>query len=72
MLDGIEHADSLCFNPHKWLLTNFDCDCFWTRDKKALTGGLSITPDYLRNPASEAGSGMGATSAYVWPMRNSS
>jgi len=25
---GIEYADSYCFNPHKWMFTNFDCDCF--------------------------------------------
>jgi aromatic-L-amino-acid/L-tryptophan decarboxylase len=55
MLRGIEHADSLCFNPHKWLLTNFDCDCFWTRDRAALSDALSITPEYLRNRASESG-----------------
>lgn len=55
MLDGIRHADSVCFNPHKWLLTNFDCDCFWTRDRRALVDALSITPEYLRNRASESG-----------------
>lgn len=55
MLRGVEHADSLCFNPHKWMLTNFDCDCFWTRDREAVTGALSITPEYLRNRASDAG-----------------
>ncbi len=55
MLRGIEHADSLCFNPHKWLLTNFDCDCFSTRDRRSLVSALSITPEYLRNAASEAG-----------------
>jgi len=55
MLDGVEHADSICFNPHKWLLTSFDCDCFWTRDRDSLTGALSVTPEYLRNRASETG-----------------
>jgi len=55
MFGGVEHADSLCFNPHKWLLTNFDCDCFWTRDKETVTGALSITPEYLRNQASQSG-----------------
>lgn len=53
---GIEHADSLCINPHKWLLTNFDCDLFWTSDRDSLTGAMSVTPEYLRNPASESGS----------------
>lgn len=55
ILRGIEHADSLCFNPHKWLLTNFDCACFWTGDRRALTDALSITPEYLRNTASDSG-----------------
>jgi aromatic-L-amino-acid decarboxylase len=55
MLDGVGLADSFAFNPHKWLLTNFDCNCFWTRDRHALTAALSITPEYLRNPASESG-----------------
>ncbi|MFG0326522.1 MAG: pyridoxal-dependent decarboxylase [Phycisphaerales bacterium JB037] len=48
VLEGVETADSLCFNPHKWLLTNFDCSLLWTRDRATLTGALSITPEYLR------------------------
>jgi aromatic-L-amino-acid decarboxylase len=56
LIDGVERADSLCFNPHKWLLTNFDCDCFWTRDRRSLISALSVTPEYLRNAASDAGS----------------
>jgi len=55
MLEGIERADSFCFNPHKWLLTNFDCDLMWTRDRGALTDALSVTPEYLRNVPSESG-----------------
>ncbi len=55
MLRGVERADSFCFNPHKWLLTNFDCDCFWVRDRKGLIDALSVTPEYLRNAASESG-----------------
>ena len=53
--DGIEHADSYCFNPHKWMLTNFDCNCFYVADRRALLGALSISPEYLRNEASESG-----------------
>jgi aromatic-L-amino-acid decarboxylase len=54
--DGVEFADSYCFNPHKWMFTNFDCDCFWVADRKALIQTLSILPEYLRNQASESGS----------------
>ena len=55
MIEGIGGADSFCFNPHKWLLTNFDCDLLWTRDRESLVGALSITPEYLRNAPSESG-----------------
>lgn len=52
---GIEHADSYCFNPHKWMLTNFDCSCFWVADRAALVRTLSVLPEYLRNQATESG-----------------
>lgn len=55
MLGGAARADSLCINPHKWLLTNFDCDLFWVRDRDALTESMSITPAYLRDSASDSG-----------------
>ena len=53
--DGVELADSYATNPHKWLLTNFDCDAFYVADRTALIGALSILPEYLRNAASESG-----------------
>jgi aromatic-L-amino-acid decarboxylase len=53
--DGLERADSYCFNPHKWLLTNFDCDCFYVADRNALLAALSVLPEYLRNQASASG-----------------
>jgi aromatic-L-amino-acid/L-tryptophan decarboxylase len=53
--DGLELADSFCFNPHKWLLTNFDCDCFWVSDRRHLINTFSIVPEYLRNQASDSG-----------------
>ncbi|WP_428263489.1 pyridoxal phosphate-dependent decarboxylase family protein [Haliangium sp.] len=53
--DGVEHADSYCFNPHKWMFTNFDCDCFYVRDRAALVAALGILPEYLRNQATESG-----------------
>jgi aromatic-L-amino-acid/L-tryptophan decarboxylase len=53
--DGVEFADSYNFNPHKWMFTNFDCNCFWVADRKALINTLSILPEYLRNQATESG-----------------
>ena len=53
--DGIEFADSYTFNPHKWMFTNFDCNCFYVADRKALIDTLSIVPEYLRNQATESG-----------------
>ncbi len=53
--DGLEFVDSYAFNPHKWMFTNFDCDCFWVADRKALIETLSILPEYLRNQATESG-----------------
>ena len=53
--NGIELADSYNFNPHKWMFTNFDCNCFWVADRKALIQTLSILPEYLRNQATESG-----------------
>lgn len=52
---GVEHADSYCFNPHKWMFTNFDCDCFYVADRNALIKTLSILPEYLKNQATESG-----------------
>jgi aromatic-L-amino-acid decarboxylase len=53
--EGLELADSYCFNPHKWMFTNFDCDCFWVADRAALVGALGILPEYLRNQATASG-----------------
>ena len=53
--DGLEMADSYCFNPHKWMFTNFDCDCFYVADRAALIQTLSVLPEYLRNQATETG-----------------
>jgi len=53
--NGLEFADSYCFNPHKWMFTNFDCDCFYVADRNALIQTLSVLPEYLRNKATETG-----------------
>ena len=53
--DGLEFADSYCFNPHKWMFVNFDCTCFYTADREDLIRTFSVVPEYLRNPASDSG-----------------
>ncbi len=53
--DGIELVDSYVFNPHKWMMVNFDCSAFYVSDRLALTDALSIDPPYLRNVHSDAG-----------------
>jgi aromatic-L-amino-acid decarboxylase len=55
LLDGVELADSFATNAHKWLLTAFDAGLLWVRHADALPAALSITPEYLRNAASESG-----------------
>ena len=55
LLDGVELADSFCTDAHKWLLTAFDASLLWVRDATALPAALSITPEYLRDAASDSG-----------------
>jgi aromatic-L-amino-acid decarboxylase len=45
---GWERADSVVFNPHKWLFTPVDCSVLLTRDPDAMRGSLALTPEYLR------------------------
>lgn len=55
MHEGLELADSYGFNPHKWMFTNFDCDCFFVADRSPLIRTLSILPEYLKNQATQSG-----------------
>lgn len=48
---GIERADSLLFNPHKWLGTPFDCSLFFVRDVEHLIRVMSTSPSYLQSGA---------------------
>jgi len=48
ILDGAELADSLVFNPHKWMLTNFDCSAYFVRDPGTLVRTFEIHPEYLK------------------------
>ena len=52
---GADRADSWGFNPHKWMLVNFDCHVLWVADRGPLVGALSMKPEYLRNAATESG-----------------
>jgi aromatic-L-amino-acid/L-tryptophan decarboxylase len=48
LFQGVEHADSFVFNPHKWLLVNFDCSAYFVRDQEILLRTFRVTPEYLR------------------------
>jgi aromatic-L-amino-acid/L-tryptophan decarboxylase len=48
---GVERADSIVVNPHKWLGAAFDCSVFWVRDDELLVRALSTNPSYLRTEA---------------------
>jgi aromatic-L-amino-acid decarboxylase len=53
MWDGIEGADSLVLNPHKWLGAAFDCSLYYVRDPEHLVRVMSTSPSYLRTAADE-------------------
>jgi aromatic-L-amino-acid decarboxylase len=46
-LDGVEEADSVVVNPHKWLATPLDCSALWTRRPEAFHEAFSYVPEYL-------------------------
>jgi aromatic-L-amino-acid decarboxylase len=51
MWDGIEGADSLVLNPHKWLGVAFDSSLYYVRDPQHLIRVMSTNPSYLRSAA---------------------
>ena len=46
--EGVERADSLVVNAHKWLLTPMDCSCLWTRRPDEFRAAFSLVPEFLR------------------------
>jgi aromatic-L-amino-acid decarboxylase len=48
--DGVELADSLVVNPHKWLATPMDCSLLWTSRPTDFRAAFSLVPEYLRTP----------------------
>jgi aromatic-L-amino-acid decarboxylase len=53
-LDGVDRADSVVVNPHKWLFTPFDLSAFYCRRMGVLRSAFALTPDYLRTPEAPA------------------
>lgn len=49
MLRGIERADSLTLDPHKWLFVPFECGCVMVRDPAVLSDAFRIMPEYLKD-----------------------
>jgi aromatic-L-amino-acid/L-tryptophan decarboxylase len=50
---GVQHADSLVVNAHKWMLTPVDCSLLWSRRPQDLRAAFSLIPEYLRTPDAE-------------------
>jgi aromatic-L-amino-acid decarboxylase len=53
MWQGVEDADSLVLNPHKWLGAAFDCSVYYIKDPQHLVRVMSTNPSYLRSAADE-------------------
>ena len=49
LLDGVELAESFNFNPHKWMLVNFDCSAMWVRDSRLIVDAFNVDPMYLKH-----------------------
>jgi glutamate/tyrosine decarboxylase-like PLP-dependent enzyme len=54
-LNGFKDCDSLVFNPHKMMLTNWDCTALWTRNKYDFVDALTADASYYKNYASSSG-----------------
>jgi glutamate/tyrosine decarboxylase-like PLP-dependent enzyme len=51
LYEGIEHADSLAIDPHKWLYMPVECGCVLVKDAQAMRDAFSLIPPYLRDDA---------------------
>ncbi|HEY2259918.1 MAG TPA: aminotransferase class V-fold PLP-dependent enzyme [Solirubrobacteraceae bacterium] len=50
---GVERADSVVVNAHKWMLTPMDCSLLWTRRRQDFRAAFSLVPEFLRTPDAE-------------------
>ena len=53
LLDGLERADTVTLDPHKWLFVPFECGCLLARDPTRLVDAFRILPEYLRDVENE-------------------
>ncbi len=53
LFDGIERADSLSWNPHKWMGTILDCSLYYVRDVEQLVRVMGTNPPYLRSTSTD-------------------
>lgn len=51
--EGVERADSLVVNAHKWMFTPMDCSLLWTSRPDEFRAAFSLIPEYLRTPDAE-------------------
>ncbi len=65
---GVERADSVVFNPHKWLGAQFDCTAHFLRDPSALLGALAIRPEYLKTHHLDRDLAQGAVDYSEWSI----
>jgi aromatic-L-amino-acid/L-tryptophan decarboxylase len=54
LFDGVERADSLSWNPHKWMGTILDCSLYYVRDVESLVRVMSTNPSYLKSTSTDA------------------
>jgi aromatic-L-amino-acid/L-tryptophan decarboxylase len=54
LLPGLDQADSVTLDPHKWLYQPFECGCLLVRDGRQLRAAFEILPDYLREARADA------------------
>ncbi|XP_069768341.1 aromatic-L-amino-acid decarboxylase isoform X4 [Narcine bancroftii] len=55
LLNGVEFSNSFNFNPHKWLLVNFDCSAMWVKKRSELIGAFKMDPLYLKHDHQDSG-----------------